>query len=121
MTLLVKVPKEHIPNKVNLFKENPDVQYWVYLSNGTSKKYGEASAKEAFEWTKSLFQELPLKDCSSLKLMVAKSAILDICIDAAIIRNRNLFGGPEIWNNIPEWQRVSKIFKTKEKEEKKDK
>lgn len=107
-------PSEFIPLKDK--RDLPDSQWWIGTKEGGTKKYGEATPEEVLWFAKRMFKDLRLEDGSKLTLRVAKGAVLDICLNIAMYRYRNLFGGPELWDNLEDWERTSKLAK-KEKEE----
>ncbi len=112
-----KIPKDWKPSEVSFPKKSKNDGYahwWVYLSNGSAKSYKEASGKEAYEFAKSLFDKIPIKNSSVLDLMITRSVVLDNYLDIAIAKSRDLFGGAEFWNSLDNWERASKIFKKKE-------
>lgn len=112
----VKLPEDFKPTQVKAPKgeeETPDSQWWIYTEDGTGKKYGEATKEEVFQFAKGMFADFPMKDASRLGLRVARSAILDVCLGVAIHQHRNLFGGPELWENLEDWERAP-LLKKKE-------
>jgi hypothetical protein len=116
MTLKVKIPEDYQPEEFKSLKtkEDRDTQFWVYSQNGKAKVYKQASAIETFEFVKSLDDRNPIQDSSQLELMPTKALALDLGLQAAMLRTRNLFGGPEFWESMPEWQRANRIFRKKE-------
>ena len=117
MALKMEIPEDFEPGKVTALKKDSksDTMYWVYPDNSAGKKYGDASAEETYQWAKSLFKEFPLEDSSRLGLMVVRGFVIDICIEAAVFRHRNLLGGPELWETFEDWQRVNNFKKKDEK------
>jgi hypothetical protein len=113
MGLRVEIPEDFKPVEPNNLKEfeERDVQYWIYTNDGTAKKYKDATAEETYEFIESLSDHIPVKDSSRLGLMVIKAAVTDIVLNIAIFYHRNLFGGPEYWESLEEWQRISTVIK----------
>lgn len=119
MALKLRLPEDFQPGEITHLKESkgqtPDTQWWIATKEGTHKKYGEASPDEILWFAKEMFGELPLEDSSRLNLRVVKSTILDICLGIAIHKHRNLFGGPELWESLEDWQRADKLVEKEDK------
>ena len=117
--LKVKIPKDFKPIKVDPPKKeedtSSDAQWWVYDENGNGKKYGAATSDEVLTFAKGIFEDFPLKNVERLGLRVSRGAALDICLGVAINRHRNLFGGPELWDQLESWQRIDKLTKKEDK------
>lgn len=120
MGLKTKIPKDFKPSEPAFVKRDhkPDVQYWVGIKDGTTKKYSKATQDEVYDWVKLLFKKIPIEDGYKLGLMTAKASLIDVSLSVAISQYRNLFGGPEFWESLDDWQRAGKI---KGKEKKKNK
>lgn len=118
MGLKVNIPDGFTPSKPVPPREQDErtVQYWVYTDDDNGKNYKNATGEETYEWAKSLFDKLPIENGSRLGLMVAKARVLDLCMGAAIVQYRNLFGGPEFWDTLESWQRLDKPTKKEKKD-----
>ncbi len=120
MAMKVEIPENFKPKELEPLKkkEGRDIRFWVYSENGEGKTYDSATAKEVSEFAKALDKDHLLAEENHMGLLPAKALALDLGLKVAIIRTRNLFGGPEVWENMPEWQRASRIFKKKDKNDK---
>ena len=89
--------------------------YWIHLKNGKSKKYTEATNEEMNDYITSI-GALNLKDDIQIGLSTVKIALLDATYLYQIAKYRDLFGGPAMWDNMPEWQRASRLFEKEKKD-----
>jgi hypothetical protein len=111
MPLRLKIPEDFAPVEVHAWKkegERAKVKYWVY-PNGQAKSYLDCSAEEAAEWANSIFQSPILQAKAFYGLAPTKAILFDLVLALSSVKHRNLFGGPELWEQIPEWQRMKRL------------
>jgi len=94
-----------------------DAMYWIYRQDGSAVKYVDATALEACEFAQELFKMPTFHNPEIFSLLYPRAKLLDLAMLGAQLRFRNLFGGPEYWEQMPEWQRMKRL-QEKEKEEK---
>jgi hypothetical protein len=103
MKLKLRLPKNFKPQKIISLKDDfSDVQYWIYLKDGSNRNYNEASSSEIYDWVKELFPEYKLTKDFQFGLQITKSWALETALKVAIQQSEGLFGGQEFWKNIPE-------------------
>ncbi len=107
MNLKVKLPEGFEPVDTNQFKLNKlqSRKYWIYV-DGKKKRYQDITNDEFLEWVKLLFPKMANVKKAGSDLAFTRSKILDICLDALTAKHRKLFGGPEYWDDLPDWKRT---------------
>jgi len=120
--LRVEIPEGYEPEVIEPWKgedRGPEVMYWVYNKEGAAKSYLNADAKEVCEWAQELHKMPRFHDHNLFSLALPKAKLLDVALMLSIIKSRNLFGGPEFWDELPEWQRMKKLEKKEQKKKEK--